>query len=224
VKQASPFRAVLFDWRGTLVDDPPDEWWVHAALTRTGRAAGDAQVAALAAALRETAELPEVRRGEASCDCSYDGHREWSLEWFRLAGLDEELALELYALDLEAASHPFYPDVLPVLRTLEERDCRVAVVSNIHFDLRPEFAAVGLDGFVDAFVLSFEHGVQKPDRRMFELALHELSVEAEDAIMVGDQPSLDGGAIRAGLTTWLLPAGVHADRPRGLDRLLALIR
>jgi HAD superfamily hydrolase (TIGR01509 family) len=222
VKQAAPFRAVLLDWRGTLVDDPPDAWWVHAALARTERETGADQVAAWCAALRKAAELPEVLKGEATCDCSFEGHRAWSLAWFRLAGLDDELARALYALDLEPASHPFYPDAPGVLRALHERGCRIAVVSDIHFDLRPEFAAADLDACVDAFVLSFEHGIQKPDRRMFELALDALAVDAEDAVMVGDRNSHDGAAIHAGIATWLLPPGVRADRPRGLGRLLAL--
>lgn len=223
MKQAPRFRAVLFDWRGTLVDDPPDDWWVRSALARAGRDAGDEPVADWCGALRRAAALPEVLDGEASCDCSYEVHREWSLGWFRLAGLDDELACALYALDLEADSHPFYPDVPAVLRALHERGCRVAVVSNVHFDLRPEFAAAGLDRYVDSFVLSFEHGVQKPDRRMFEIALNALGVEAREAVMVGDQEGLDAPAIRAGIATWLLPAGVHADQPRDLSRLLALV-
>ena len=222
MKQAPAFRAVLLDWRGTLVDDPPDEWWVRAALQRVGRDAGPHQVAAWCAALRGAAEQPEIVAGEASCDCSFEQHREWSLAWFALAGLDDELALALYALDLEAASHPFFPDVAFVLRALHERGCRIAVVSNIHFDLRPEFAAAGLAEYVDAFVLSFELGMQKPDPRLFERALDALAVDATEALMVGDQPGLDGGAIRAGLATWLLPGGARADRPRGLDRLLTL--
>ena len=99
----------------------------------------------------------------------------------------------------------------------------MAVVSDIHFDLRPEFAGAGLGDFVDAFVLSFEHGVQKPDRRIFEIALDALAVDAPDALMVGDRASHDGAAIGAGIATWLLPAGAVADGVRGLDRVVALV-
>jgi HAD superfamily hydrolase (TIGR01509 family) len=223
VTQARPFRAVLFDWRGTLVDDPPDEWWVREALLRAGRAADEPRVAELTAALRRAAELPEVTDGQRSCDCSAAAHRAWSLEYFRLAGLDDALARALYDIDLDPASHPFYSDSAPVLRALHERGCRVAVVSDIHFDLRPEFAAAGLRDFVDAFVLSFEHGVQKPGRRVFEIALDALGVDATDALMVGDRASHDGGAVAAGITTLLLRAGAPADGPRGLDHVLALV-
>jgi HAD superfamily hydrolase (TIGR01509 family) len=223
VTQARPFRAVLFDWRGTLVDDPPHEWWVREALLRAGRAADGARVDELSDALRRASELPEVKEGEAGCDCSFAAHRAWSLMYFRLAGLDDALALALYDLDLDPTSHPFYSDTAAVLRELHERGCRVAVVSDIHFDLRPEFAAAGFGGLVDAFVLSFEHGVQKPDRRIFEIALDALGVDAADALMVGDRAAHDGAAIGAGIATWLLPAGAVADGVRGLDRVVALV-
>ncbi len=221
--QPSPLRAVLFDWRLTLVHDPPDEWWVSTALERAGRAADESAVAAWCDALRRAASLPEVAAGELDCDCSATAHRDWSLMYFRLAGLDDELAESLYALDFDPASHPFYPDTEPVLRALRGRGCRMAVVSDIHVDLRPEFAAAELDQYIDAFVLSFEHGVQKPGREIFEIALRELEVTAEEALMVGDRASHDGGGVAAGITTLLLPAVASADREVGLARVLALV-
>ena len=219
--QPRSLDAVLFDWRGTLVDDPPDEWWVRRALERCGRAADEDHVAEICAALTRAADLPEVRAATAGCDCSQEAHRAYSSLYFRRAGLDDEFADALYALDLEAESHPFYPDALPVVRELHERGCRIALVSDIHVDLRPEFVAAGFDGSIDAYVLSFEHGVQKPGRRIFEIALEALDVDASRALMVGDSASHDGGAIKAGISTWLLPEGGSADRARGLDRLLA---
>jgi HAD superfamily hydrolase (TIGR01549 family) len=216
-------QGVLFDWRGTLVYDPPHEWWVSRAIKRTGRAIDDGEVAKLCDALRRAAELPEVVAGERTCDCSAAQHREWSLSFFAAAGLDDELAGSLYALDFEAESHPFFPDVDPVLRELRARDVRVAVVSDIHVDLRPEFVAAGLDPFVDAYVLSFEHGVQKPGPEIYELALRSIGVAASDALMVGDRASHDGVAVKYGIATLLLPPPASADHPVGLSRVLSLV-
>lgn len=221
--QARPLTAVLFDWRGVLVHDPPHEWWVREALLRAGRAADEEHVVEISDALRRAGDLPEVVAGEAGCDCSAAAHREWSNMVFRLAGLDDELAEALYRLDFDAASHPFYPDVEPVLRELHERRCRIALVSDIHVDLRPEFAAAGIAQYFDAFVLSFEHGVQKPDPRIFEIALGALGAEPADTLMIGDRASHDGGAVKAGIETWLLPAATGAHQPRGLDRVLAFV-
>jgi HAD superfamily hydrolase (TIGR01509 family) len=216
-------QGVLFDWRGTLVYDPPDEWWLSRAMERAGRTADAVDVARLAGALRNAAVLPEVVDGERTCDCSVTGHREWSMTWFARAGLDADLAEALYALDFEAESHPFFPDVEPVLRELHARRIRVAVVSDIHVDLRPEFVAAELDSYVDAYVFSFEHGVQKPGREIYDVALRAIGVDACDALMVGDRASHDGVAVKYGITTLLLPPPASATAPVGLAKVLALV-
>jgi HAD superfamily hydrolase (TIGR01493 family) len=79
-------------------------------------------------------------------------------------------------------------------------------VSDIHFDLRREFAAAGLGGLIDSFVLSFEHGVQKPDPEIFRIAAHALALDPPELLMVGDRASHDGGAVGLGITTLLLPS------------------
>jgi HAD superfamily hydrolase (TIGR01509 family) len=207
-----------------LVHDPEHEWWVTNALARVGRSASQATVRSLCDQLRDAARLPEVIDGEATADCSAELHRSWSMLHFRAAGLDDELAEALYDLDFDPPSHPFYPDVAPTLRSLHERGCRVALVSNIHFDVRPEFVAAGLFDLIDTFVLSFEHGVQKPGREIFETALHALGISAHEAILVGDSASLDGGAVAVGIETLLLPAQSSPDSTRGLADVLLLIR
>jgi len=213
---------VLFDWRGTLVHDPEHAWWVTRALRSLGRTVDDADVTALVDRLRETEALPEHREAELRRDTSAALHQDASLRLFAQAGLDPELAEALYRLDFDAACHPYYPDVVEVLTVIRARGVRIAVVSDIHFDLRVEFAAQGIVGLIDATVLSFEHGVQKPDPQMFELALAAVGVEAADALMVGDRMSHDGGAAAVGITTLILP--MPDDRQvRHLDPVVDLL-
>ena len=95
------------------------------------------------------------------------------------------------------------------------------MVSDIHVDIRPAFAAAGLGGAVDVFTLSFEQGVQEPDPRMFVRTLEALGVEPDDALMVGDRSRPDGAAVECGLTTLLLPP-LAAPSDRRLHRVLAL--
>jgi HAD superfamily hydrolase (TIGR01549 family) len=141
--------------------------------------------------------------------------------WYREANLEPEIAEALYGLDREAIAHPMFADVPETLERIKALGVGIAIVSDIHFDLRPEFAKLGLDRFVDHFVLSFEHGLQKPDRRIFTRALDLLGIDASEALMVGDRPSRDGGAVDAGIPTLLLPT---ASGPlRGLDSVLSLI-
>lgn len=98
-----------------------------------------------------------------------------------------------------------YPDALGTLRNLKEQGCRVQVLSDIHFDIRPLLLDQGAGGFIDDYVLSFEHGVQKPEAAIFELALDRLDVAPSRALMVGDRSTHDGAAAESGITSLLLP-------------------
>ena len=214
-------HAVLFDWRGTLVADFPDSWWLERAYQSLARAPTEGEIERLVRALARATEENDIQAGFLTEDCSATLHREHNLNWYRRAGLDEELALALYELDFDPTNHPFYVDVASTFETLRARRIKVAIVSDIHFDLRPEFEMAGLNDCVSAFVLSFEHGIQKPDRRMFEIALEQLEVKPSDALMFGDRASRDGGAAACGIATVILPP-LLSPGERGLKQFLGL--
>ena len=100
---------------------------------------------------------------------------------------------------------------------------RVALVSDIHFDLRADLAQQGIADLIDAYVLSYEHGFQKPDPRIFELALDAVGAQPKEALMIGDRASHDGGAVTAGIPTLLLPAPRDLVQ-RGLDIVLQMLK
>jgi HAD superfamily hydrolase (TIGR01509 family) len=74
----------------------------------------------------------------------------------------------------------------------------------------------------DVVILSFEHGVQKPDSGIFRIALDALGVVATEAIMVGDSEAHDGGAASLGVTTVILPPLADLG-PRDFSPLLELL-
>ena len=90
-----------------------------------------------------------------------------------------------------------YPDTPFVLRELRRRGVKTGIVSNIALDIRPLFATHGLDGLIDAFALSFEHGIAKPAPALFAAACRDLGVAPAQTLMVGDDPVTDGGAAAA---------------------------
>ncbi|APU15033.1 MULTISPECIES: HAD family hydrolase [Actinoalloteichus] len=214
------FDAVLFDWRGTLVTTLAEPDWVRRALESIGRHAGPEQIETVLAAIR-TVDHDGRRLDAPGVDADADRHRQTYLGVFAEAGLDPELARSLYAVESDTRHNPFASDVSEVLRSLHTAGVRIAVVSDIHFDLRPVFADAGLAGLVDVFTLSFEQGVQKPDRAMFDRTVTALGVDAADALMVGDRSGPDGAAIESGLTTLLLPP-LRSTDDRRLHRVLAL--
>ena len=167
---------------------------------------------------------PEIASALDRCDVSLDVHRAANLAWFHAAGLDDELALAIWSRDGHPDATFAFSDSAPVMAALREQGVAVAVVSDIHFDVRDHFRRHELDQFVDAYVLSYEHGIQKPDAAMFTLALDALGVTADQALMVGDTPANDGGAAGVGIATFILPGPFRPGRtgPRGLDSVLRL--
>jgi putative hydrolase of the HAD superfamily len=226
--------AVLFDFSGTLFRIESAESWLRAALSEAGVRLPEAELTAAAHAL-ETAgalpggahpvELPEELAGLwAVRDRSAELHRAAYTGAARRVPLpDPALYDVLYDRHMSPAAWAPYPDAAEVLRTLRERGVAVGVVSNIGWDLRPVFREHGLDPYVDAYVLSYEHGVQKPDPRLFAAACQELGADPRATLMVGDDRRADGGAAALGCGVHFVDHLPVTDRPAGLRPVLDLI-
>ncbi|MEE1940753.1 HAD family hydrolase [Streptomyces sp. TRM 70361] len=225
---------VLFDFSGTLLRVEPAEDWLRAALDETGTVLPDGERAVLAAALEEAGALPGgdaprtvppgLRELWRERDRSARHHRAAYTALARRVPLPRpELYEALYERHMRPeAWHP-YPDTAGVLGALRERGVPVAVVSNIGWDLRPVFRAHGLDSLVDAYVLSFEHGVRKPEPEIFRLACGALGVPPGRALMVGDDRHADAGAAALGCAVHLVEHLPHDRRPDGLRPVLELL-
>jgi FMN phosphatase YigB (HAD superfamily) len=219
------FDAILFDFRGTLFNDETDRDWIRRSAASIGRDLGDEEIEGILGRLGECERQPEIAATLARCDTSLDVHRDANLAWFQAAGLDDELAVAVWARDGHPDATYAFDDAAPVLQQLRADGRGIAVISDIHYDIRDHFRRHDLDRYVDSYVLSFEHGIQKPDAEMFTLALHALTVAADRALMVGDTPANDGAATTLGIPTYLLPGPFRAGRegPRGLDAVLRLV-
>jgi HAD superfamily hydrolase (TIGR01509 family) len=188
-----------------------------------GRTLTSAEVNALVERLPAAAEHPEVIAAHGTADCSPDLHRAAVLLELGLAGFDHDLALACHDRDGNPNASLPYPDTAEVLQRLKACGVRIGVISDIHYHLAPLFNYYCLGQFVDSYTLSFEHGIQKPNPRLFELALEQLGVTAAETLMVGDRANRDGGAAAAGLTTLILPP-VPNYTARGLDLVLRLVQ
>jgi HAD superfamily hydrolase (TIGR01509 family) len=164
---------------------------------------------------------PEAHKAWLNRDLEPHLHREAYLHVLRESGLARHHAESLYERVIDPASWAPYPDTAAVLGGLPRRGIKSAVVSNIAFDVRPAFDAIGIAGDVDAFVLSFEVGAIKPDPAIFAAALDRLGVPAENALMVGDSDEADGGARALGCGFALVDPLPTSERPDGLIAALA---
>lgn len=98
------------------------------------------------------------------------------------------------------------PSAVNFLQRCKERNIPVCVVTDMtaHVQIR-KIDRLGIAGFVDQLVTSEEVGIEKPDARMFDLALHKLGVGPTDSIMLGDSFQKDVvGALTLGIRGYLI--------------------
>jgi putative hydrolase of the HAD superfamily len=140
---------------------------------------------------------------------------------YRRAGIDDELADALYGLLGTPDFHRPYPDAKGVLETLKRAGYAIGVVSDFHTDLREHARAFGFAEFIDAWSLSWEQGVQKPNLQLFQTAIDQLGCDPVRTVMVGDRGGADGAAAALGVTCLILPA-VDGQTPL-FNRRLSLV-
>ncbi|MFG3661889.1 HAD family hydrolase [Streptomyces sp. NPDC047706] len=227
--------AVLFDFSGTLFRVEPTEVWLRAVLAEAEVDLTEPEFTKTAQALEAAGALPggaspqHVPAGLAEVwevrDRTPEEHRAAFTGLSRRVPLpDPRLHDALYERHMRPDAWTPYPDAAEVLATLRERGIAVGVVSNIGWDLRPVFRAHGLDAYVDGYVLSYEHGIRKPDPRLFEIACAGIGADPREVLMVGDDRWADGGAAALGCALHFVDHLPADRRPDGLRPILGLVR
>jgi putative hydrolase of the HAD superfamily len=107
------------------------------------------------------------------------------------------------------------PDMVALARELSARGVRVGVLSNSEGRLAELLAEIGIADAFAAIVDSGRVGIEKPDRRIFEVALAALGV-TRPGIHIGDSwPADIAGALGAGWRAiWFGRRAVAVDDPR----------
>ncbi|WP_438302801.1 HAD family hydrolase [Streptomyces sp. HUAS TT11] len=228
-------KGVLFDFSGTLFRIESTESWLRAVLAEAGAALPETEVVCAAERLEAAGALaggapPEDPLPDDLAalwvvrDRSAEEHRAaYTALSHRVPLPGPGLHDALYDRHMTPAAWRPYPDTAEVLAALRARGVAIGVISNIGWDLRPVFREHGVDHYVDAYVLSYEHGVQKPDTRLFALACDALGVAPGDTLMVGDSRHADGGAADLGCAVHFVDHRPVAERPDGLRPVLGLI-
>jgi HAD superfamily hydrolase (TIGR01509 family) len=217
------YDAVLFDWMLTLADYPGEREHLRRAHESIGRSVDDRELDRLIVALRTARTRPDVLAAAEREDCSADLHRSYKMLLHSSAGIDDTLSEAMYLLLGHPAFHPVYEGVEAVLEAIHAAGVKIAVVSDIHVDLREHARLAGFAGLIDQWILSFEHGVQKPDPEIFRIALDAVGTRPRRTLMVGDRASHDGAAASLGIDCLILPPCDDRTNQR-LHGVLALLR
>lgn len=195
-------KAILFDLYETLITEFDPEWEPGISL---GDCLGvDRQAFATAwkatFVRRMSGEIPDLisvlHEIGKMLDCTFDDALVQQLCQKRIA--------EHRSLLLQVSE-----DILHMLRCLRQAGIRLGVVSNVSPEEVTAWEESPLRPFFDATLFSFQVGLVKPDRRIYELACARLGVAPENTLYVGDGGSDElFGAETAGLTpcwaTWFL--------------------
>ena len=121
------------------------------------------------------------------------------------------------------------PDVLPALERLAATGLPLAIGSNANGIIHRVFERSGLRRYFSVICDSQVEGVEKPDRRFFEILVARAGGRPETTLHVGDLYHVDVvGARRAGLQAMLLDphdlyVGFDVTRAKSLSELVTLV-
>lgn len=100
------------------------------------------------------------------------------------------------------------PQAEETLVAIKKKGFKVGIITNTTIstekDVRKVLQQLGLENYIDFVVTSVDAGCEKPDGRIFSMALRSAGVKASDAVMVGDRVAKDiVGGNRIGMKTIL---------------------
>ncbi len=119
----------------------------------------------------------------------------------------------LYSRFTDLATYRLHADAVPTLERLRGTGLVLGLISNFEEWLERLLEALEVGHYFDVTVISGVEGVEKPDERIFRIALDRAGVAPEESAYVGDHPFFDvDAARRVGMTAVLVDRrGRHED-------------
>lgn len=205
------YDTVIFDAAGTLVGrDSPDffeEFFVVAA----GELGAAITLDQVKAALSKAMEEPRFRKRDGRMSTSEQTRRyflDLYAHVFDTAGIEGDLrsGLQKYYDRFQDGRYlEVYGDVLPTLDKLKDRGLRLGVLSNWSEHLSLVLERHGLDRYFSFLVVSAEAGCEKPDEKIFRMAIDRAEAPIDRILYIGDYPEEDVlPAERVGLDALLI--------------------
>ena len=214
-------KVIFFDAVGTLIHLPRGVGFHYAEVAR--RLGWNVEADSLGAAFRAVWKGMPRRASERKprADDDRGWWRELVLRVLRRhelpPGFDQERYFDaVYREFTQPGVWSLFPEAIEALDELAAHH-RLAILSNFDTRLRTVLAQLGILARFTGIVISSEVGADKPDPWIFQHALNQAGVSADEALLVGDDPECDvAGARRAGWHAF------HLDRPRTTLRDLVI--
>ncbi len=221
----SKYRALFFDAGGTLFCPHPSVGHIYAT------------VAAKYGAKVNEHEVEQIFRQEfgkrdkeiaLKAHASEKNEKEWWRElvrfvFSRFAPIEhfDEFFEDLYDVFARPEAWKLYPEVIPMLIELKKRPLVLGIVSNWDSRLFSICEGTGIKKYFDFILASAVVGSAKPDSGIFNEALKQAGVSANQAMHVGDSIDNDFfGAKKAGVDALFISRNGHgAEGVRAIHSL-----
>lgn len=179
-------KAIIFDWGGVLIDDP---------------APGLMQYCASALKVSKKDFIEVYRKFISNFG---KGIINEGTFWLKICA---ELAVAVPKIDSlwgQAFKAVYKPkaEMFSLARSLRKNGYKIGFLSNTEAPAMQHFQTQGYDIF-DATVFSCAEGIEKPERKIYELVLERLGTTAAQSIFIDDKEDYIKGAKEAGLNTIL---------------------
>jgi putative hydrolase of the HAD superfamily len=143
--------------------------------------------------------------------------------WGRFEKFDAYFA-ELFDYFAQPTAWALYPEVMETLAALKQRGLILDVISNFDSRLVRILDGLGVGSQFESIFVSSRIGYAKPDRRIFDAALHSHGLTPAQALHVGDSEIYDlDGARQAGLKGVLIDRRKNSGAPESIDNLRAIL-
>jgi putative hydrolase of the HAD superfamily len=190
------YRAVFFDVGETLVHPAPSFPELFASIVSREGHARDAEdvVAASSVVMRRFSEAAVAT--ELWTTSPERSRAFWLGVYGRMLSelhlpSDDGLPDTLYRGFTDLANYALFDDVVPALRDLADAGLALGIVSNFEAWLEDLLGVLGVRDLFPVRVISGVEGIEKPDPRIYALALERADVAAADSVYVGDNPEFD---------------------------------
>jgi putative hydrolase of the HAD superfamily len=179
-------ESVIFDWGGVLIEDP---------------APGLVKYCSDALAVSKEDYIKVCDKFGGDFQKGVISENEF---WERMCGglgVSKPKVPSLWADAFKAAYIP-REGMFSLAAGLRKKGYKTAFLSNTEEPAMRYFHQFGYDMF-DVLVFSCVEGTSKPERRIYELTVERLGVEAGQSVFIDDKPEYINGAKQAGLNTIL---------------------
>jgi epoxide hydrolase-like predicted phosphatase len=179
-------KSIIFDWGGVLIDDPAPGLMQYCA--KSLKVSKEDYIKA------HTKFEADFQKGLISEDTFWE-------QICSELNVPKPNTPSLWAEAFEAAYIP-RDDMFSMAASLQENGFKTAVLSNTEASAMQLFHRQQYDMF-DVLVFSCLEGVEKPERKIYEITLKKLGSLPEQSVFIDDKPEYINGAKEVGIKTLL---------------------